>query len=220
MQNIREMLSVYFVAGSQDFSHLDGDNAENLLNILEQALQAGITCYQFRDKGKNSLENEPEKQRELAIKCRDLCRKYAVPFFIDDNLQMALELDADGIHVGQTDMSPSEIRQLTDKPLLIGLSNNTLEEILSADKMPEVDYCGLGPVFPTNSKEKHNPAIGMAFVKQVREAGVTKPIVSIGGITAQHAPILRQNGADGVAVISAITRADDIAVAVRQLLER
>ncbi len=77
-------------------------------------------------------------------------------------MALAIEIDADGVHVGQKDMSPIMIRQMTDKPLIIGLSNNTLEDLWCSEQMIEVDYCGLGPVFPTNSKEKHNPPIGLA----------------------------------------------------------
>ena len=83
--------------------------------------------------------------------------------------------------------------------------------------MIEVDYCGLGPVFPTNSKEKHNPPIGLDFVKKARDAGIRKPIVSIGGVKAEHVATLKQNGADGVAVITAISLASDVPKAVKSL---
>lgn len=141
MYDIRQMLQLYFIAGTQDCPNPTEDRSQNLLLILEQALQAGITCFQFRDKSKNSLEDQPNAQKALAI-----------------------EIDADGVHVGQKDMSPIMIRQMTDKLLIIGLSNNTLEDLWRSEQMIEVDYCGLGPVFPTNSKEKHNPPIGLDFV--------------------------------------------------------
>ncbi|UKH13548.1 thiamine phosphate synthase [Actinobacillus pleuropneumoniae serovar 6 str. Femo] len=146
------------------------------------------------------------------------CRLYNVPFIVDDNVALAIEIDADGVHVGQKDMSPIMIRQMTDKPLIIGLSNNTLEDLWRSEQMIEVDYCGLGPVFPTNSKEKHNPPIGLDFVKKAREAGIRKPIVSIGGVKAEHVATLKQNGADGVAVITAISLASDVSQAVKRLL--
>ena len=100
MKNIQEILPLYFVAGTQDCRHLGDNPAENLLFVLKQALEGGITCFQFRDKGKFSLENSPTEQRALAIKCRDLCRRYNVPFIVDDNVDLALEIEADGIHVG------------------------------------------------------------------------------------------------------------------------
>ncbi|UKH18103.1 thiamine phosphate synthase [Actinobacillus pleuropneumoniae] len=218
MYDIRQMLQLYFIAGTQDCPNPTEDRSQNLLLILEQALQAGITCFQFRDKSKNSLEDQPNAQKALAIQCRDLCRLYNVPFIVDDNVALAIEIDADGVHVGQKDMSPIMIRQVTDKPLIIGLSNNTLEDLWRSEQMIEVDYCGLGPVFPTNSKEKHNPPIGLDFVKKAREAGIRKPIVSIGGVKAEHVATLKQNGADGVAVITAISLASDVSQAVKRLL--
>lgn len=217
MFDIRQMLKLYFIAGTQDCPNPSEDRTQNLLLILEQALQAGITCFQFRDKGKNSLEDQPNAQKTLAIQCRDLCRRYKVPFIVDDNVALAIEIDADGVHVGQKDMSPIMIRQMTNKPLIIGLSNNTLDDLWRSEQMIEVDYCGLGPVFPTNSKEKHNPPIGLDFVKKARDAGIRKPIVSIGGVKAEHVATLKQNGADGVAVITAISLASDVPKAVKSL---
>ncbi len=218
MYDIRQMLKLYFIAGTQDCPNPTKDRIQNLLLILEQALQAGITCFQFRDKGKNSLEDQPNAQKILAIQCRDLCRRYKVPFIVDDNVALAIEIDADGVHVGQKDMSPIMIRQMTNKPLIIGLSNNTLDDLWRSEQMIEVDYCGLGPVFPTNSKEKHNPPIGLDFVKKARDAGIRKPIVSIGGVKAEHMATLKQNGADGIAVITAISLASDVPKAVKLLL--
>ena len=128
MKNIQEILLLYFVAGTQDCRHLGDNPADNLLSVLKQALEGGITCFQFRDKGKFSLENSPTEQRALAIKCRDLCRRYNVPFIVDDNVDLALEIEADGIHVGQSDTPVKTIRARTHKPLIIGWSVNRLDE--------------------------------------------------------------------------------------------
>ena len=110
MKNIQEILLLYFVAGTQDCRHLGDNPADNLLSVLKQALEGGITCFQFRDKGKFSLENSPDEQQALAIKCRDLCHQYDVPFIVDDNVDLALEIEADGIHVGQSDTPVKTIR--------------------------------------------------------------------------------------------------------------
>ena len=131
MKNIQEILPLYFVAGTQDCRHLGENPAENLLFVLKQALEGGITCFQFRDKGKFSLENSPMEQRSLAISCQDLCRQYNVPFIVDDNVDLALEIEADGIHVGQSDMPVKTIRARTNKPLIIGWSVNRLDEAKS-----------------------------------------------------------------------------------------
>ncbi|KAE9539008.1 thiamine phosphate synthase [Ursidibacter maritimus] len=220
MQNIRQILPLYFVAGSQDCNHLPGNAADNLVAVLEETLKAGITCFQFRDKGKSSLEQFPEQQTALAIKCRDLCRQYNVPFIINDNVELALAIEADGIHVGQSDMSPKAIRAKTDKPLIIGLSVNKMEEAEFSNVVDEIDYFGIGPIFPTQSKEDPKPVVGMAFIQKLRQAGITKPLVAIGGVKEDSVEQLIAYGADGVAVITAITHAKDIATTVEGFLKQ
>ncbi|STZ76141.1 thiamine phosphate synthase [Bergeriella denitrificans] len=215
--NIRAMLACYFVAGSQDFQGTPDERAAKLLDVLAQALAGGITCFQFRDKGAGSLAHQPKQRQALAERCRDLCRRHQVPFFIDDDLDLALAVGADGIHVGQEDTPPAEIRRRAGQSLIIGLSTHTLAQLAQAEADAEADYCGLGPVFPTASKEKHRPPVGLDFVREARAAGITLPIVMIGGIREEHIPILAANGADGAAVISAITQADDVAETVKRL---
>ena len=212
MKNIQEILPLYFVAGTQDCRHLGDNPTDNLLSVLKQALEGGITCFQFRDKGKFSLENSPDEQRALAIKCRDLCRQYNVPFIVDDNVDLALEIEADGIHVGQSDTPVKTIRAKTNKPLIIGWSINRLDEA-------KIDYFGVGPIFTTQSKENPSPTLGMEFIQTLRNEGITKPLVAIGGIKREHVKTLRKYGADGVAVIIAITQANDIKAVTLALKE-
>ena len=219
MKNIQEILPLYFVAGTQDCRHLGGNPADNLLSVLRQALEGGITCFQFRDKGKFSLENSPDEQRSLAIKCRDLCRQYNVPFIVDDNVDLALEIEADGVHVGQSDTPVKTIRARSNKPLIIGWSVNRLDEAKIGEELSEIDYFGIGPIFPTQSKENPKPTLGMAFIQTLRDAGITKPLVAIGGVKREQVKTLRKYGADGVAVITAITQANHIKVATQALKE-
>ena len=219
MKNIQEILPLYFVAGTQDCRHLGDNPADNLLSILKQALEGGITCFQFRDKGKFSLENSPDEQRALAIKCRDLCRQYNVPFIVDDNVDLALEIEADGIHVGQSDTPVKTIRAKTNKPLIVGWSINRLDEAKIGEEISEIDYFGVGPIFTTQSKENPSPTLGMEFIQTLREAVITKPLVAIGGVKLEHVKTLRKYGADGVAVITAITQANDIKTATQALKE-
>ena len=219
MNNIQEILPLYFVAGTQDCRHLGDNPAKSLLFVLKQALEGGITCFQFRDKGKFSLENSPMEQRSLAISCQNLCRQYNVPFIVDDNVDLALEIEADGIHVGQSDTPVKTIRARTNKPLIIGWSVNRLDEAKIGEELSEIDYFGIGPIFPTQSKENPKPTLGMAFIQTLREAGITKPLVAIGGVKQEHVKTLRKYGSDGVAVITAITQANDIKVATQALKE-
>lgn len=215
--DVRAAMRLYFVAGSQDVAHLSGNPADNLLKVLEQALQAGITCYQFREKGAKSLQ-DPTACKALAIRCRDLCRQHNVPFVIDDNVKLAIEVGADGIHVGQSDMSPAEVKQRSGGKCVVGTSVNTLAQGLAAQADPHVDYFGVGPIFPTFSKEDPKPVVTPDFVTTIRQNNIDKPIVAIGGIGVDTAAMLRTKGADGVAVISAIARAEDIFATVKELL--
>ena len=219
MKNIQEILPLYFVAGTQDCRHLGDNLADNLLSVLRQALEGGITCFQFRDKGKFSLENSPDEQRSLAIKCRDLCRQYNVLFIVDDNVDLALEIEADGIHVGQSDTPVKTIRAKTNKPLIIGWSINRLDEAKIGEEISEIDYFGVGPIFTTQSKENPSPTLGMEFIQTLRNGGITKPLVAIGGVKLEHVKTLRKYGADGVAVITAITQANDIKATTQALKE-
>ena len=219
MKNIQEILPLYFVAGTQDCRHLGDNPADNLLSVLKQALEGGITCFQFRDKGKFSLENSPDEQRALAISCRDLCHQYDVPFIVDDNVDLALEIEADGIHVGQNDTPIKTIRAKTNKPLIIGWSINRLDEAKIGEEIAEIDYFGVGPIFTTQSKENPSPTLGMEFIQTLRNGGITKPLVAIGGIKLEHVKTLRKYGADGVAVITAITQSNDIKSATQALKE-
>lgn len=217
MANIRQALHLYLVAGTQDCNHLNGTPERNLLGVLEQALQHGITCYQLREKGKGSLHDRQHILR-LAEACRDLCRQYHVPFFIDDDIQMALAVGADGVHIGQSDMPVAEAAELCGGKLMIGLSHNTLAEIEASRHTPALAYCAIGPIFATQSKEKPNPTVGIERIREIRRSGFERPLVAIGGITAETAAEIRQAGADGIAVISAITRAEDVGKAVQALL--
>lgn len=216
---IKSYLPLYFIAGTQDCRIHAGNPAENLLCILRQALESGITCFQFRDKGAFSLENQPEKQHALALACRDLCRTYNVPFIVNDNVKLAFELEADGIHVGQSDTPVTEIRQKAKQPFIIGLSVNTLEQAKFSNMDPTIDYLGIGPVFPTQSKTDPKPVVGMEFIHTLRKHGITKPLVAIGGIKPENVQPLRDSGADGVAVISAISHAENVPQAVNFLLK-
>ena len=217
MNKIQKMLSVYFVAGTQDCLHLPGSPAQNLLVILTKALQAGITCFQFRDKGQGSLEAMPDQQKQLAMQCLHLCHQYQVPMIVNDNVDLALEIQADGIHVGQSDMAVSEILAKRKGKMLLGLSTNNWAELLAAKDNDNIDYLGVGPIFATASKRDHSEPLGLDYVAHLTKLDIQKPYVVIGGINEHNAAQLRQAGAKGVAVISAITQSKDMAKTIRQL---
>ncbi len=206
-----------FVAGSQDFCHIKGgknDRINALLDALELALQSKITAFQFRQKGDLALQ-DPIEIKQLALECQKLCQKYGTPFIVNDEVKLALELKADGVHVGQEDMAIGEVMALCKKRLFIGLSVNTLEQALKARHLDSVAYLGVGPIFPTPSK-KDKQVVGVELLKKIHDSGVKKPLIAIGGITMHNASKLRKYG--GIAVISAIVQAKDKALAVGKLL--
>ncbi|WQW11201.1 thiamine phosphate synthase [Helicobacter pylori] len=210
-------LKLMFVAGSQDFYHIKGgknDRINALLDALELALQSKITAFQFRQKGDLALQ-DPIGIKQLALECQKLCQKYGAPFIVNDEVQLALELKADGVHVGQEDMAIEEVMTLCKKRLFIGLSVNTLEQALKARHLDGVAYFGVGPIFPTQSK-KDKQVVGVELLKKIKDSGVKKPLIAIGGITMHNASKLREYG--GIAVISAIAQAKDKALAVKKLL--
>ncbi|NHB13811.1 thiamine phosphate synthase [Helicobacter pylori] len=212
-------LKLMFVAGSQDFYHIKGgknDRTNALLETLELALKSKITAFQFRQKGDLALQ-DPVEIKRLALECQKLCKKYGTPFIINDEVRLALELKADGVHVGQEDMAIEEVVTLCQKRLFIGLSVNTLEQALKARHLDGVAYLGVGPIFPTPSK-KDKQVVGVELLKKIRDSGVKKPLIAIGGITMHNASKLREYG--GIAVISAITQAKDKALAIETLLKK
>ncbi|WP_367707573.1 thiamine phosphate synthase [Helicobacter pylori] len=212
-----DCLKLMFVAGSQDFYHIKGgknDRINALLETLELALKSKITAFQFRQKGDLALQ-DPTQIKQLALECQKLCKKYGTPFIINDEVRLALELKADGVHVGQEDMAIEEVVTLCQKCQFIGLSVNTLEQALKARHLDHIAYLGVGPIFPTLSK-KDKQVVGVELLKKIKDSGVKKPLIAIGGITMHNASKLREYG--GIAVISAITQAKDKALAVGKLL--
>ncbi|GAA8341626.1 thiamine phosphate synthase [Helicobacter pylori] len=211
-------LKLMFVAGSQDFYHIKGgknDRINALLETLELALQSQITAFQFRQKGDLALQ-DPTQIKQLALECQKLCQKYGTPFIVNDEAKLALELKADGVHVGQEDMAIGEVIALCKKHLFIGLSVNTLEQALKARHLDAVAYFGVGPIFPTQSKKDAKEVVGVELLKKIKDSGVKKPLIAIGGITMHNASKLREYG--GIAVISAITQARDKALVIGKLL--
>lgn len=185
----------------------------NPIDILREALESGITAFQYREKGTGALTGN--EKVELGKSLRQLCTQYDVPFFINDDIELALELEADGIHVGQQDTPVTEIRK-NYPHLHVGLSVSNVKE-LQRSPMDLVDYVGVGPIFPTTTKEDAKKAVTTDWVTYVREKYPNVPIVGIGGITTDNAADVIRAGANGVAVISTVTKANDIRQTVQKL---
>ena len=205
MCNLFNKPSVYFIMGTQNVS------GKNPLSILEEALKGGISHFQLREKGAGALQGQD--LLEFAEKCRNLCADYEVPFLINDDVELAIAVDADGIHIGQEDMDCGQARTLIGKEKMLGVSVHSLEEAKIAIDAG-ADYLGMGPVYGTRSKSDAKRPAGTAGISEVTSRFPLTPVFGIGGITPQNAPAAWQAGACGVAVISALSEADDIALQI------
>lgn len=178
----------------------------NLLSVLEDALKGGITAFQLREKGEGALVGEELK--ELARGCKALCEAYKVPFVVNDDVDLALEVDADGVHIGQDDGVVSEVRAKMGPDKVLGVSTHSLDEALAAVDAG-ANYVGVGPIFDTNSKENAGSVVGTELVKEIVAQLPGLPVVGIGGITERKASQVIHAGASGVSVISAITNGEN-----------
>ncbi|MEH7299126.1 thiamine phosphate synthase [Neobacillus drentensis] len=197
MTNLREALSVYFIMGSNNC-------LKDPVEVLKEAIAGGITFYQFREKGEGALTGV--EKYSLAKKLQSVCKENHIPFIVNDDLELALELDADGLHIGQEDESVKTVREeIGDK--ILGVSVHSKEEAIAALR-DGADYFGIGPVFPTTTKADAKPSRGTTLIEALRSEGYTIPIVGIGGITIENARSVVEAGADGVSVITAISHAE------------
>ena len=186
-------------------------NGATLESQVEQALKGGATFVQLREK-----ELDEETFLEEAKKIKKLCGKYHVPFVINDNVDIALAVDADGVHVGQSDMEAGKVREKLGPDKIIGVSCKTVEQALLAKKHG-AHYLGVGAMYPTGPN-KDATAVTPAALSENCPA-VDIPVVAIGGINKDRLEPLKGTGVDGVAVVSAIFAAEDIEKAAKVLKE-
>jgi thiamine-phosphate pyrophosphorylase len=180
--------------------------------IAEAAIRGGATAVQLR------MKEEPARLvLDVARAIVPLCRAAGVAFIVNDRLDVAMLAGADGVHVGQDDLPPADARTLMGPQALIGVSAATVEEAIAAERAG-ADYLGVGAVYGTATKSDAGAPIGLGRVTEIRRA-VRLPLVGIGGICAENAAAVIRAGAFGVAVITAVALADDMAGAVRQLRE-
>lgn len=187
-------------------------NGRALETDVEDALKGGATFVQLREK---SLDEEGIRKEALAI--LPLCRKYGVPFVLDDDVELAKEVGADGVHVGQSDMACEKARAILDPDAIVGVSAQTVEEAIAAEKAG-ADYLGVGAVFPTGSKADA-VEVDKATVRAICSA-VSIPVIAIGGITKENVSELKGLGLVGIAVISAIFAQNDRRAAAAELRAR
>lgn len=185
-------------------------NGNTLASQVEDALRGGATFLQLREK--NASKEEIIKE---ALEIKEICKKYNVPFVIDDDVDIAKEIDADGVHIGQNDASYKYARDILGDNKIIGMTAHNLEEALTAQNSG-ADYIGVGAVFNTSTKLDTIP-MSRETLMQIT-SNISIPVVAIGGINENNILELKGSGVDGVAVISAIFSKEDITEAANNLL--
>ena len=184
---------------------------QTLLSVCEDVLSNGATFLQIREKDLDADSFEAE-----AARLKALCAQYKVPYVVNDSVEIAMAIDADGVHVGQSDIKGRDIRSMIGKDKILGISAGTIEEAIAAEKAG-ADYIGVGAVFATGTK-KNARNLSVEALKKIVSA-VSIPVVAIGGINSKNLMELRGSGVDGVALVSAIFAAEDPGEATAQLLE-
>lgn len=184
-------------------------NGETLYSQVEKALKGGATFIQLREK-KLDESSFLEEAKEI----QKLCKEYNVPFVINDNVEIAKKINADGVHVGQSDMEAQNVREILGDDKIIGVSAQTVEQALLAEKHG-ADYLGVGAVFKTGSKDDAEE-VSHDELERICKA-VSIPVIAIGGITHDNVKELAGRGIVGIAVISAIFGQKDIENATKEL---
>lgn len=188
-------------------------NGHSLDHIVEKAVQGGVTMVQLREKNCSS-----KQFLELALHLKRCLRKYSVPLIINDRLDIALACEAEGLHLGQSDLPYPVARRLFGKDKIIGLSVESIQNVYEANKF-DLDYIGISPVFNTQTKSDIAPPLGLEGVKEITKLSL-HPSVGIGGINIENAHDVILAGAQGVCVVSAIMSSEDPEEAARELRNR
>lgn len=199
-EEMRSKLQLYFIMGSTNCK-------QDPEKVLLDAIDGGITMFQFREKGEGALIGT--EKMNLAQKLQNRCKEHAIPFIVNDDIELALALNADGVHIGQDDEDASTVRKKLGEGKLVGVSAHTLMEVKKAIA-DGADYIGAGPIYPTLTKADAEPVKGTSLIEEVRKSGIRIPIVGIGGINEGNARAVIEAGADGVSVITAISLAADV----------
>ncbi len=183
------------------------------VDVVEEAIAGGADAIQLRDKGYTAKQLLDE-----ALKLREITREGGVPLIINDRVDVALAVDADGVHLGQDDFPIAWARKLLGKDRIVGISTHNVEEAVQAEK-DGADYVSIGSAFPTTTKSDARPLAGLEIITDIKK-NVNIPVVAIGGIKMENVAQVGQAGADCIAVISAVVSATNIREAAARLREK
>lgn len=184
---------------------------QSLSQVCSRVLEKGASFLQVREK-----DIDPQDFRREALELKELCARHRVPFVVNDSIELALEIDADGAHMGQSDIKGRDLRAMLGPDKILGISAGTVAEAIAAEAAG-ADYIGVGAVFPTSTK-KDARGLSPQALKEISQA-VSIPVVAIGGINEKNILSLKGSHVDGVAVVSAIFAAEDPGEATERLLE-
>ncbi len=196
------------LAGLYVILDADTSRGRSLLDLLTQAADGGARLFQYRNKPASMLEAYRE-----AVRLRQAAADAGARFLVNDRCDLALAVEADGVHLGQQDLPVQMARALLGPDKLIGLSTHTDAQVTAATGTG-ADYLGFGPIFTPGSKRDHDPVVGIEGLRRIRRL-TSLPVFAIGGIARDHLPAIIGAGADGVAVISAIAQAPDVTATTR-----
>ncbi len=191
---------------------ITGDNfahGKSNLECVKAMIEGGIKIIQYRDKTK-SIKEKVKEAREI----RELCKRNGVIFIVNDHVDIAILVDADGVHIGQDDMDPSDVRKLIGDNKIIGLSTHSEEQGMKAYLNPDVDYIGVGPIFPTTTKD--TAPVGLGYLEYAVK-NLHLPFTAIGGIKEHNLHEIILRGAKNVCLVSDIVGADNITEKVKEL---
>lgn len=200
---------IQFISHSNErYSYLDG---------IRLALEGGCKWVQLR------MKDAPDEQvAQLGVQARGLCDRYGAKLILDDRVELVAKTGADGVHLGKNDMPIAQAREILGPGKIIGGTANTFEDIVAHWKAG-VDYIGCGPFRFTTTKKNLSPILGLEgyrdIVARMKDAGITLPLVAIGGITAEDIPAILETGVDGIAVSGTVLRAEDPAAEMAKLIE-
>lgn len=197
-------LSLYLVTNNSE-------DEEKFLNIIEESLKGGVSVVQLREKKAETLDFY-----NLALKVKEITQKYNVPIIINDRIDIALAIDADGVHVGQSDMPAKTARSMIGEDKILGVSAANINEAKKAQR-DSADYIGVGAVYPTNTKDDATSVPKKELKEIVKSVDI--PVVAIGGITQENAHELNDCEIDGLSVVSAIMEAENPKIASENLLK-
>ena len=183
-------------------------NGKSNFQCVKEMIKGGIKIIQYREKDKSMKEKIKE-----AKAIRALCRDNGVLFIVNDHVDLALLVDADGVHVGQDDMTPADVRKLVGKDKIIGLSTHSPEQAFTAYYNKDVDYIGVGPIYPTTTKDTE--PVGLDYLDFVTK-NIDMPFVAIGGIKTHNIDEIISRGAHTICMVSEVVSNDNIAEFVKK----